>query len=165
MSDHTTAMLPEVVKVLEKEFTRRRRDAWTNFESWKKNGGFEELIEDLSTGELSLLEHAHWHAIRPAQILKWIKEDPARIALYDDALRLSSDALMEDAVRDARLASSIDQISLNKTQMIINAKHKLAKTRASGYSGKGDAANNPAALAPPVYVVFTSTGTQTKQHG
>lgn len=164
MEDHTTAMLPEVVKVLEKDFTRRRRDYWTNFNSWINNGGFEELLDDLSTGELSLLEHAYYHSVRPADILKWIKADPNRIERYNDALLLSADAIMEDAVRDAKFASSIDQISLNKTQMIINAKHKLAKTRVAGYTSKPEVNAGQGTLTVPVLVQFVTTGTTAKQH-
>jgi predicted DNA-binding protein YlxM (UPF0122 family) len=128
---------------------------------WVKGGGFEELIDDISTGELSLQEHAHWHSVRPSAILKWIKEDPSRQEQYNMALALSADALMEETVRDARNASSIDQISLNKTQMIINAKTKLAKTRVAGFVSKPE--NNTPAALPPVYVQFVTTGVTEKR--
>ena len=140
----------------------RRRDAEFLLKAWTEDEGFEELIDYVCAGG-EVQEYCDAKALRVGKVLRWIKADPARVAEYGEALVISADRIMNETVKIADDVL-LEQLAMNKATMRIQAKSRLAKTRAVGYTTtvRSEISGAGGAALPPIYVQYIPSGAGTR---
>lgn len=149
---------PDHLALAQSYASSRRKDAQQLLDNWIAGDGFEDLLDEIHGGG-DLQAYCDARFLRIGKVMRYIKDDVERTKAYSDALVGSADRLMNETVKIADDVP-IAQLHMNKAGMQIQARARLAKTRAVGYSNtvRNEITGRDGTDLPPIYLTFVPTG-------